>query len=350
MAFATEVVAIKPFRESLRANGVITPRAGGEVVVHAPVDGRLRTTTASPLHMGDRVTRGQRLASLIPRLDEAQDPAVLTLALRKAELARDFAQKEWVRVNGLFQKDVLAESRLRQAELDLEIAEAELRTAKARFQQYAAAEKGSDQAPKAGLELYAPLAGTLIETHHVAGALVTEGDKMFEIIDLENVWLQVEVPEGDIGRVTDARAAWFKVDGLDDIFEVNDQSGGGWVALGGKIEPHRRTVPLIFEVPNDQGLLKIGMFAEVFVLSDKVVKGPSVPLSCLIEEAGQTICYVQIGGESFERRVLELGLKDGNRVEVRKGVTAGERVVSKGAYQLRLASASKAVPGHGHAH
>jgi hypothetical protein len=57
-----------------------------------------------------------------------------------------------------------------------------------------------------------------------------------------------------------------------------------------------------------------------------------------------------VGGETFEKRDLTLGLRDGNWVQVVTGITEGERVVTKSAYAVRLASMSSAIPSHGHAH
>jgi multidrug efflux pump subunit AcrA (membrane-fusion protein) len=62
------------------------------------------------------------------------------------------------------------------------------------------------------------------------------------------------------------------------------------------------------------------------------------------------VAYVMVEDEAFERRPLRLGLRSHGWVEVLEGVAAGERVVAKGAYEVRLASASGAVPAHGHAH
>jgi cobalt-zinc-cadmium efflux system membrane fusion protein len=62
------------------------------------------------------------------------------------------------------------------------------------------------------------------------------------------------------------------------------------------------------------------------------------------------VAYVQVGGESYERRVLALGARSGGWVEVVAGLAAGEHVVIRGAYDIKLAAAGGAVPEHGHAH
>lgn len=60
--------------------------------------------------------------------------------------------------------------------------------------------------------------------------------------------------------------------------------------------------------------------------------------------------FVQAAGESFERRELELGIKSDGYAEVKSGMKAGERVVTKGAYRVHLASLSTTLPAHGHGH
>ena len=65
---------------------------------------------------------------------------------------------------------------------------------------------------------------------------------------------------------------------------------------------------------------------------------------------GRPTAFVLIHGEAFQKRVLELGIRDGEFVEVLSGIKANERVVTKGAYLVKLASASPASFGHGHAH
>ena len=75
-----------------------------------------------------------------------------------------------------------------------------------------------------------------------------------------------------------------------------------------------------------------------------------IPISALIEEQGIFYVYVQTGGESFEKRSIELGAKDGVRVQVLNGIIEGDRVVTKGAFQIKLSSAAGTIPAHGHTH
>jgi multidrug efflux pump subunit AcrA (membrane-fusion protein) len=92
------------------------------------------------------------------------------------------------------------------------------------------------------------------------------------------------------------------------------------------------------------------MFAQVHIWSGESVEATAIPVQALVDEAGQGVTYVMLGGESFQRRVLRLGIREGGYVQVKSGIEPGERIVTRGAYLVRLAAAAPAEAGHGHAH
>ena len=67
-------------------------------------------------------------------------------------------------------------------------------------------------------------------------------------------------------------------------------------------------------------------------------------------ETGRAYVFVQTGGESFARRYVDVAARDGDVVGVRSGVKPGDRVVTKGAYDVQLASAASGLPAEGHVH
>jgi membrane fusion protein, heavy metal efflux system len=122
------------------------------------------------------------------------------------------------------------------------------------------------------------------------------------------------------------------------------------VSVGGVIDSLSRTVPVLLEVANPDGSLKVGANARVAVRTGLRESGVVIPAAAVLDEDGRPIAYVQAEGESFEKRELVVGGRDGDRVLVRSGLKAGDRVVTGAAYQVRLASLSTAVPAHGHEH
>jgi membrane fusion protein, heavy metal efflux system len=198
-------------------------------------------------------------------------------------------------------------------------------------------------------QVRAPADGTLVSIDAASGQGVEEGQKLFTVIDLGRVWLVAKVYEADVPRVESARSAWFTIDGYEQPFTV-DASNGKLITVGRVIDPQTRTVPVIFELDNTAGKLRIGNFAKTTIATGARRKALAIPDLAIVEDGGRSVAFVMVEGESFERRPLRLGIRSGGWTEVLEGVNAGERVVTKGAYEVKLASASGAVPAHGHAH
>ena len=70
----------------------------------------------------------------------------------------------------------------------------------------------------------------------------------------------------------------------------------------------------------------------------------------MVDDNGRSTVFVMEGGESFFKRVIRPGIRSGGWVQVLDGVKDGERVVSRGAYELKLSTATGAIPEHGHQH
>lgn len=111
-----------------------------------------------------------------------------------------------------------------------------------------------------------------------------------------------------------------------------------------------RTVPVVFEVEEAGGLFTFGQLARATVPIGGTVRGIAVPNEAILDDNGTPVAYVQTGGETFVRRILTLGVRDGTRTQVLEGLSLGEMVVTLGAYQVRLASLSGGDFAGGHAH
>jgi RND family efflux transporter MFP subunit len=347
--FATAEVRQRSLRPSVHATGIIKARSDGEALVSSPAAGYLVPGTAFP-RLGIRVSVGDPLAIVAPRVAGEVDVASLELELERARSRLDLAQREQSRVADLVEQQAAPQRRLNEAENAERVARAEAEAAANRlnqFQRNIGTTPGSD---KGQFTVRAPISGVLADIRVAAGGYVEQGQAMFHIVDTTRLWLEANVAEVDLGRLGDVAGAWFQVDGFDQSFEVSPATGGKLVAQGGVIDPVSRTAPVVFEFPNDDRQLRVGMFAHAHIWTGKDVEAPAVPYHALIDEAGQDVIYVMTGGESFERRVVRLGIRDGDYVQVESGVEDGERIVTRGAYLVRLAAASPAEAGHGHAH
>jgi multidrug efflux pump subunit AcrA (membrane-fusion protein) len=116
------------------------------------------------------------------------------------------------------------------------------------------------------------------------------------------------------------------------------------------VDAATRTVPLLYETANPEGGFRVGQNVTLHVETARVDDTVAVPESALVEEGDQLVAFVQVGGEMFEKREIKAGIHDAGFVQVLSGLKVGERVVTKGAYAIRLSSISGVIPAHGHAH
>lgn len=346
--FATAAAELRTMHSSLRATGVLQAAPAGQAMVTAPVSGHLVAHETSFPGFGDNVDRGEVLVKIIPRLEGEVDPTTLDLELRRSRSNHQLAGKELARIEELFRHGVVPERRLQEVRKEEQVARAELDSALERRNQF-----GSRPEKKNGaqhLSITSPISGSLDGVYVTPGAYVQEGDALFNIANSDILRLEIRIPEADIASLVNPHGAWFMVDGFTAPFRIDLDKGARLVALGTTIDPQSRTVPLVFEFPNTDNTLRIGMFVRAHVIIGAPVKTVAIPANAVQEHGGVAVVYVQIHADAFERRVVQLGFREGDIVQIKSGLKPGEKVVTRGAYQIQLAASGPQEAGHGHAH
>jgi RND family efflux transporter MFP subunit len=344
--FATMAVAERDLQDGVRTTGEVRPGSGREARVTAPATGRVMLGSPPPL-LGSKVAKGQVLASIAPRLSAGGDRATMAADAGAATAEVDAARAELARAERLVADQAAPAKAVDEARTRLRVAESRLAGARGRLSQYDASASGTGGGR--AFQVRSPIAGTLVALNVASGQGVEEGQELFQVIDLGRVWLTARVFEPDAPKVQGARSAWFTIEGYDQPFTV-DETNATLVTVGSVIDPRTRTVPVIFDLDNKDGRLRIGNFAKVVIATGAPRRGLAVPKSAIVDDGGQPVAYVMVEGESFERRPLRVGIQSGEWIEVLEGIAAGEHVVTRGAYDIKLSSASGAVPAHGHAH
>lgn len=325
--FGVARVERRAVARALAVNGTIHPAAGQMAEVAAPVSGLLlaEANLRAPA-AGDAVHRGQTLAVLAPTASDQ------SYAEAKARVER--LQRAVDRLQRLFDAEAIPEQRLIEARHDLEVADAA-------FQAMGGSMEGGYN-----YLVRAPITGVVNARPMAPGARVEAGDRLFTIVNPSVVWLRLNLPARDAAQANAITAVAFTVEGDDQTFETRRV-----VSVGSVLDPDTRTLPVTLAVDNDDRRLKIGLFAEGQAFVGGEMEDLALPNDAIQHEDGQPVAYVQTEGESFERRPLALGATDGRFTLVERGVEAGEYVVTKGAYQVYLASLSTSeISDHGHPH
>jgi RND family efflux transporter MFP subunit len=344
--FATARVERRRLRGSVAATALLRPSADGEAHVTAPSAGRLTAAAGGFPYTGLAVSSGTVLAYLAPALGGEADVAGLELAVRRAESSLELARQERTRAEGLLAKQAVPERRVIEARSAEGVAEAELETARRRLAQVTGGAGGQG----AGVPVRAPLAGTVAQVNVAPGSFVEQGERLFHLVDRSRLWLEARIAETDLAAIRQPQGAWFRVPGFDETFETGASGTSRLVAFGGMVDAVSRTVPIVFEFPNPDERLRVGLFVSARVYTGEEQEVLAVPRGAVVNDAGSDVVYVQRSGERFERRLVRTGLHDGEHVAVLEGLAAGERVVSRGAYLVHLAAGTPADAGHGHPH
>ncbi len=190
-----------------------------------------------------------------------------------------------------------------------------------------------------------PLAGVVASREATAGANVAAGTRLFTVVDVRQLNVVGNVPETDVPRARRAEAGEIELPG-----ETGRVGLGPPVSIAGVLDPGTRTLAMTFAFDNRTKRLAVGETTSLYLLMAETAVHPLVPADAVVDDAGRPIVFVQREGETFERRAVRLGARSGDRVQILDGVKTGERIVTKGAYLVRLASLSTSVPAHGHVH
>jgi cobalt-zinc-cadmium efflux system membrane fusion protein len=344
--FAAVPVQEAEVRRAIRVPAVIEPLTGGEAVVAAPAGGRFMSGSLPAV--GTRVQAGQELGRLQPRSGEnGTDRATLAAAVSEAQLAIEGARAELARSERLLAERAVPSRRVEDAQRAVKVAEARLTAAQARLaQRDEALRTGGGAAGGNSFALRAPITGVVAEVLAALGASYDEGAPLFRIVRTDRVELQAHVPasEAPLGAAVDEIA--LEIPGRPDPLVVDADH----MHYAGILDPKTRALPVQFDVDNRAGQLLIGQTATALLYTGRRERMTTVPKEALLMEAGRPYVFVQTGGESFARRYVEIATRDGNLIGVRTGVKPGERVVTRGAYDVQLASAASGLPAEGHVH
>jgi cobalt-zinc-cadmium efflux system membrane fusion protein len=298
-----------------RYPGTIEPVPGRSIRVFPPAAGRV---AAVHVGLGDRVTEGQPLVSLhSPEFVEAQGEFL------KARSAALFAERNLERRRALRDGKVAAQRDIEEAEIEVEIAQADLAAARERLMLLG----GDPEAVTFGglLVLRSPLEGKVIDLRAAVGELYREDeeDPLAIVADLQRVWLNVSVPERDAGLLR----AGAEVEAS--LAAVPGRTFSGSVAIVGDfVETETRSVQVRVALDNSDRLLKPGMFGTVRLLGVPV-RQLVVPATAVVVSGGDSFVFERTGEWELTPRRIRPGEAHANGLPVLEGLNAGAVVLAR---------------------
>ena len=330
--FATEEAVLEPFGQVIRATSRVQPSQEEVFTVSALTDGVV-SIGAKALVEGREVRKGETLC--IVKGSGTADENLATKYAR-AEADYNFARNEYERKKALASDRIVSESELRQAEAAFEKAKAVFENLKGNFD-------ASGQSAKS------PIEGFVTSVTVSNGQFVRAGDPIATVSRSSSLLVVAEIQPRYSACLKDICGATFKDMDSGRIWTL-DELGGKVVSYGKSVSSDSPLIPVTFSVPNKGGFIP-GSFLQTRIITRSETPAITLPTTSLIEEQGNYFVYRQLTPEYFEKTPVTIGASDGLRTEIRSGLSAGERVVSKGAMFVKLAQASGALDPHaGHNH
>jgi cobalt-zinc-cadmium efflux system membrane fusion protein len=347
----------------ITATGRVVPAANSQAMVAPPVGGIVSNRNLP--RVGQHVARGQTIAIIQQVATSAEQAqvraAAASLSLENARLEADrrtasgeveaarvrvdLATKEAARAQRLYERKAFSERQMQAAEADLRAAKAQFDAAVKRLE--ALENPGAAERTRAGVgsanasyTIRAPLSGYVTKVNKSIGEQVAAGEAIVEISNLDTVWIEAPIFEKDLSRLAGNVSATFTTPAYPD-----QEFKGTVVDIGAVIDEQTRATKVIFQLPNDGRALRLGMQANVRLDAGEQVTAMMIPKEAVLEHEGKKIVYVLLSGEEFERREVTIGDELSGKVAVLSGLNKGERVVTQGAYQLKLQELQPAEAG-----
>jgi multidrug efflux pump subunit AcrA (membrane-fusion protein) len=197
-------------------------------------------------------------------------------------------------------------------------------------------------------QLTAPIDGIVSDVTILPGQSVDQRQKLFSIFDPSYVWLRMEVFLSQIKNIDTISAISVFIPGQEEPIHIQ-KNALKLISRAEIIDPKNQTASLWIEVANTNRQLMIGQSFTAKLYSDRSTEYLTIPVSAVFESNNRKSVYVHTSGESFEEREVMAGPEYLDYVAIKSGIQSGERVVTRGGYQLKLASTTEEI-GHPHTH
>jgi cobalt-zinc-cadmium efflux system membrane fusion protein len=328
VGLATEIIAPGAFHQVIKTSGQVQAAQGDEAMIVATANGIVSFINSS-ITEGIPVKSGEALVTISTKHVQDGDPAT------RAKMEFETAQKEFQRAETLVKDQIISEKEFEQTRLRYE-------TAKTAHDAHA------PNMSVDGVRVTSPMSGYIVNRLVGQGEYVSVGQPIATVSRNRRLQLRAEVSENHYQNLGSIGSANFKTAYDDKVYKLSELNGR--LVSFGKASGESFYLPITFEFENPGDIVP-GTYIEVFLLSTPQENVLSIPSSSVTEEQGLYFVYLQLDEEHYKKQEVQLGQNDGDRVQVLSGIKEGDKVVTRGVYQVKLAAIGSVMPeGHSHSH
>lgn len=330
--FSTDHPTEEPFGQIIKTVAQVQPAPSADKVISAGAGGIISIPGNSLLE-GQHVTAGQVLLSLT-----GSHLAENNIAVKYAEAKNNFlkAEADYTRLKGLAAEKIVSEK-------DLLAAQNQYENAKALYDNL------NENSTAQGQKVTSPATGFVKQLFVKNGAYVDAGQPLLVVSQLQSLLLRADVAAGYWGLLENIRSATIRTLHDPQVYTLADLNGK-IVSYGKATADDNHLLPVYLQIENN-GRFFPGSYVHVLLKTVSNSRALTVPATALLEEQGHFFVWVQLTPELFEKRPVRIGASDGQSVEIIRGITAGDRIVTRGAIYIKLAQATAGLDAHsGHVH
>ena len=329
-----EFTSLKPFTAFITIPAKVFTSQDKEAQVGTLVRGRVSKVL---VNLGDRVHRGQELMDI-----EGVEIGEIKSLFLKAKAQLTYAEASLKRQQSLADQNVGSQKALLEAQAEYEKAHAEFIAEDRRIHSIglndadieglnAHSANGSNESHIGGmLSVKSPIDGVVVERNVVIGQFLDGAANAFKVINTSSVWVDGQIYEKDISKVTERTNAIFTTPSYAD-----EKFHGRIRYIGQVIDEKSRTITIRAEFNNFNGKLKPQMFGELHIPAGKYSTAILIPAESVITIDHADFVFVQKDDSTFEKRPVVIGSPQNEIVEAKNGLGENEKVVIKGAFYLK---------------
>ena len=328
--FQTAPVVSDTIYDVINTSGVWMPSPGSTKSLVANADGLVDFAIVN-LTEGTPVKKDQLLMTLSSRGLAANNLGA-EIASAKAKFQQ--AISEYERKKEHYGSKIVPKSEFEKVESDFLIAQSNYET-------LSAGVSGS------GKQVRAPFNGFIKSINVSNGEYAAQGKPLVSVGTHQSKMLKTQVSPSSGLTMESIQGIWFQNEAAQ--WKSVTGAGGSILSIGKDVERDDPLISIYAQV-NEEAHMPGGSLTEVQIAMGNAKASITIPVNALLEDYGSYSVIVQLSGESFERRPVKIGKRNGEHVEIQQGLQVGEVVVTIGAYQVKMASMSGSTPAHGHEH
>lgn len=326
LGLQTAEAKIERVSEVRTLGGEVVVPEGRTVAVTAPVAGTL--VAVGDIRPGARVTRGQPIFRLAPLVaDERNQRIEAQRAVTEAQAQAQVARQRLERLEQLLTDGAASQRSVEEARAQEAVAAATLEASRERLQVASRNPVGA----QGEIAVAAPLAGVLQTLHATQGQTVAASAPLFEVAQVDMLWVRVPVYAGDVADIDAAQAV--VVSGLR---ENGPTRPARRVTAPPKADPSAASVDLFFELTESGTTFQPGERVTVQLpLVSASANGLVVPDSAIVYDVhGATWVYEDLGRNVYARRRVEVARTVADRAIISRGISQGTKVVTVATAEL----------------